>query len=47
VIRAEVNKEAHRAYQVGDPVSVRYLPDNPQVSICSKNKPGFCTSWRD
>ncbi|HXW01128.1 MAG TPA: DUF3592 domain-containing protein [Anaerolineae bacterium] len=31
LIRAEVNKEAHRAYQVGDSVKVRYLPDNPKV----------------
>jgi hypothetical protein len=31
LIRAENNKQAHRAYQVGDPVQVRYLPDNPQV----------------
>jgi hypothetical protein len=31
MIRAEVNKGAHQAYQVGDPVQVRYLPDNPQV----------------
>lgn len=31
LIRAEVNKEAHRAYRVADPVQVRYLPDNPQV----------------
>lgn len=32
LIRAEANQEAHRAYQVGDTVQVRYLPDNPQVS---------------
>jgi hypothetical protein len=31
LIRAEVNKEAHRTYRVGDSVRVRYLPDNPQV----------------
>jgi hypothetical protein len=31
LVRAENNKEAHRAYRVGDPVQVRYLPDNPQV----------------
>lgn len=31
LVRAEVNKEAHRAYRAGDPVQVRYLPDNPQV----------------
>lgn len=31
LVRAEVNREAHRAYRVGDLVQVRYLPDNPQV----------------
>jgi hypothetical protein len=31
LVRAENNKEAHRAYRVGDAVQVRYLPDNPQV----------------
>lgn len=31
VVRAEMNAEAYRAYQVGDPVQVRYLPENPQV----------------
>jgi hypothetical protein len=31
LVRAEVNQAAHRAYRVGDPVQVRYLPDNPQV----------------
>lgn len=31
LVRAENNKEAHRAYRVGDPVQVRYLPENPQV----------------
>jgi hypothetical protein len=31
VVRAEINDEAYRAYQVGDAVQVCYLPDNPQV----------------
>jgi hypothetical protein len=31
IVRGEINDEAHRAYQVGDLVRVRYLPDNPQV----------------
>jgi hypothetical protein len=31
VVRAEMNAEAYRAYQVGDSVQVRYLPDNPKV----------------
>jgi hypothetical protein len=31
LVRTENNKEAHRAYRVGDPVQVRYLPANPQV----------------
>ena len=31
VVRAEINDEAYRAYQVGDAVQVRYLPDKPQV----------------
>lgn len=31
VVRAELNDYAYQAYQVGDLVLVRYLPDNPQV----------------
>jgi hypothetical protein len=31
LVRAENNREAHRAYRVGEAVQVRYLPDNPQV----------------
>ena len=31
LVRAEMNDEAYHAYQVGDMVQVRYLPDNPQV----------------
>lgn len=31
VVRAEMNADAYRTYQVGDSVQVRYLPENPQV----------------
>lgn len=31
VVRAEINDEAYHAYQIGNSVSVRYLPEKPQV----------------
>ena len=31
VIRAEVNGQVYRAYQIGESIPIRYLPDKPQV----------------
>jgi hypothetical protein len=31
VIRAEVNRQVYHAFQMGDSIPIRYLPDKPQV----------------
>jgi hypothetical protein len=31
VIRAEINGQVYRAFQIGDSILIRYLPDEPQV----------------
>jgi hypothetical protein len=31
IIRAEINGKVYRAFQIGDSISIRYLPDQPQV----------------
>jgi hypothetical protein len=31
VIRAEVNKRVYHAFQIGDAIPIRYLPDKPKV----------------